>query len=146
MNLTLVRVSQSAESTQGTLMLPLGNTLLHTLELPWIPAQTPGGVHDKSCVPLGTYDLALHNTPKHPRSFALVNPSLGVIHEPDPKYPHARVACLLHVANTPAELLGCIGIGLHCGKDCLYESRSAYVDLQEQLPWEAGHTLAIIAV
>lgn len=144
MNLTLVRVSQSAQSTQGTIMLPFG-TLLHTLELPWIPAATPGGVHDRSCVPLGVYELALHDTPKHPRSFALVNPALGVIHEPDPKYPNARVACLLHVANRPDELLGCIGIGLRCGNDCLFESRSAYVDLQEQLPWEAGHTLGIIA-
>lgn len=144
MHLTLVRVSQSAQSTQGTILLP-SNILLHTLELPWIPAATPGGVHDKSCVPLGLYELALHNTPKHPRSFALVNASLGVIHEPDARYPNARVACLLHVANTPDELLGCIGVGLRCGDDCLFESRSAYVDLQEQLPWEAGHTLSIIA-
>lgn len=143
MNLTLVRVSQNRECTQGTLLLPRGE-ILHTLELPWIPAVTPGGMHDHSCVPLGTYQLAPHNTPKHPQSFALVNPELGVIHEPDPQYPAARVACLIHVANYPVELLGCIGVGLSCGVGMLNASRAALAEFKDQVPWETGHTLEIV--
>jgi hypothetical protein len=142
-NLTLRRITQTPECTQGELVLPEG-TVLHTLELRWIPALVPGGMHDHSCVPLGLYQLALHNTAKHPQSFALVNPALGVIHEPEAGYPTARVACLIHVANYPVELLGCIGVGLSCGVGLLNASRAALAEFNAQVPWVRGHTLEIV--
>lgn len=143
MNLILQRTSHATDCTQGTLQLPAGS-VLHTLELPWIPNPgAPGGEPNVSCVPAGTYQLERHNTLKHPKSFALVNPELGVIHEPDPDYPQARVACLIHVANRVRDLEGCIGVGLECTTGCIMKSRSALTQLQAQLPWENGHTLEI---
>ena len=141
MNLTLQRLV-SVGCTSGRLF---GNgILLHTLELAWVPEDGfPGGMPDRSCVPAGVYELALHDTPKHPRSFALVNPDLGVIHEPDPAYPNARVACLIHIANVTAELEGCIGVGLSAVGCTLYSSAEAYAQFQAAVPWVTGHTLTI---
>jgi hypothetical protein len=142
-NLTLERTSRTPECTQGVLELPGGFTL-YTLERTWAPdASFPGGEPDVSCVPAGVYELALHDTPKHPQCFALVNPALGVIHEPDPAYPNARVACLLHVANYPSQLEGCIGVGMSAEPCVISQSTLALSQLKANVPWVAGHTLMI---
>jgi hypothetical protein len=125
-------------------MMLLPDSELYTLELPWVPeADYPGGAPDRSCVPPGIYQLALHDTAKHPKSFALVNAALGVIHEPDAAYPNARVACLIHVANFPRDLEGCIGVGTASGEDCIRNSVIAYGEFTRAVPWIAGHTLTI---
>lgn len=126
-------------------LLSFADTTLQTLELPWVfSPDHPGGEPDKSCVPLGVYDLALHNTVKHPKSFALVNPNLGVIHEPDSDYPNARTACLLHVANTVSDLAGCIGLGL-AGHNCYISSSVlACKEFYLAVPWLEGHTLEVV--
>lgn len=143
MNLRLQRTSSNANCTQGSLVLPDG-TVLHTLELPWLAAAaSPGGRPDVSCVPPGVYQLKRHDTVKHPKSFALVNPELGVIHEPDPAYPYARTACLIHVANRTRDLEGCIGIGEGCGDCLLFDSRLGLRKFQDQVPWMEGHFLEI---
>lgn len=143
MDLTLKRTSRTDACTQGTLALPSGLEL-HSLELTWLPdPDFPGGMPDKSCVPPGIYQLALHDTPKHPKSFALVNIELGVMHEPDPAYPNARIACLIHVANFPAELEGCIGVGMTAGSCEIWESAIALAHFKSEVPWQAGHTLTI---
>jgi hypothetical protein len=87
--------------------------------------------------------LVLHDTPKHPKSFALVNPNLGVIHEPDITYPHARVACLIHRANYLRDLEGCIGVGMAATDCMLSASRLAFDHFNAQVPWVEGHTLEI---
>jgi hypothetical protein len=145
-NLVLQRISDNGIATQGTLALP-GGPVLQTLELPWIsdPLST-GGMHNMSCVPRGTYDLVLHDTPTHPKTFALSNPQLGVVHEPDPAYPNARVACLIHVANFPGELEGCIGLGLNAGENCVWESADALASFKVRVPWVIGNTLQILPV
>jgi hypothetical protein len=140
-NLTLQRTSENATCTQG--VLTADALTLYTLELPWVPDAYPGGTPNESCVPAGVYQLVLHDTPKHPQSFALVNPDLGVIHEPDPAYPNARVACLIHIANVTAELEGCIGVGLSAVGCTLYSSAEAYAQFQAAVPWVTGHTLTI---
>ena len=143
MNLTLQRTSHSAQCTEGTISLP--NAVLYSLELPWISEEGfPGGWPDRSCVPAGEYALALHNTQKHPKTFALVNRDLGVIHEPDASFPNARVACLIHVANTVEDLEGCIGIGVSHGACYVSSSGIAFSYLRTALPWVTGHTLNII--
>lgn len=145
MNLTLQRTAQSNECTQGILSLP--GSVLYTLELPWIDdPDFPGGEPDRSCVPTGVYALALHDTEKHPKTFALVNEDLGVIHEPDASRPNARVACLIHVANFPNELEGCIGVGTATGTCTVRSSRMALEEFKEAVPWEAGHTLTILTI
>jgi hypothetical protein len=142
MNLTLQRTSQTSGGTIGMMMLP--DSELYTLELPWVPeAGFPGGAPDKSCVPAGIYQLALHDTARHPKSFALVNRALGVIHEPDPAFPNARVACLIHIANFIRDLEGCIGVGTATGDNCVLNSVIAYGEFTQAVPWVAGHTLTI---
>lgn len=143
MNLSMRRIIQNDKCTQGTLTLP-DQSDLQTLELPWVPdPNCPGGHPDVSCVPPGLYQLVLHDTAKHPRSFALVNPDLGVIHEPDPQFPNYRVACLIHVANFPAQLEGCIGVGMTTGTCEISQSAIAFAKFNEQVPWTTGHTLEI---
>lgn len=145
MNLLLQRAAQTEVCSTGNLVLPTNGVQLRTLELPWIPDPAfKAGKPDVSCVPPGMYDLVLHDTLKHPKSFALVNPDLGVIHEPDPSYPTARFACLIHVANEVQDLEGCIGIGLTSTGPCsIGASRTALEIFQRQVPWVLGHTLEI---
>jgi len=144
MDLELQRISSGPDCTQGVIVLP-DSTVLYTLELPWVPEDGfPGGAPDRSCVPAGKYDLALHDTPKHPKSFALVNRDLGVIHEPDPTFPNARVACLIHVANYVSQLEGCIGVGLAYSHCEISSSAAALALLNKFLPWVAGNTVNIV--
>jgi Family of unknown function (DUF5675) len=125
--------------------------ILQTLELPWVPDPNgaPGGHPDTSCVPCGTYQLVLHNTAAHPETFALVNPALGVYHEPGdiPAGHSGRFACLIHSANLVTQLAGCIGVGLTRswlgGEPDIADSVNAFTELKEAVPWEAGHTLQI---
>lgn len=142
MKLLLQRLSRTLVCTQGSLAFM--DRLVRTLERPWIPSlASPGGQHGISCVPAGTYDLLLHDSELHPRTFALSNALLGVLHYPDARYPDARVAILIHVANQPVELQGCIGVGMNAGNCSLIESRVAYQQLQSTVPWTLGHTLLI---
>lgn len=141
--LILTRSTLFTACTRGVMSLP-DLQVLYSLELPWVPNATGEGVHLISCVPKGLYQLVLHDTEKHPRSFALVNPDLGVIHEPDPRWPNARTACLLHVANELKDLEGCIGLGM-TGNGCtIGQSRIALDAFNRQIPWVAGHTLEIL--
>lgn len=134
----------SEACTPGKLLLPNG-VQPFTLELPWVfDLAYPGGHPDISCVPAGLYDLVLHDTLKHPKSFALVNRALGVIHEPDPTFPNARTVCLLHVADTVADLEGCIGLGMLRAGPCVIRSSVTALEIfNRQVPWVTGHTLEI---
>jgi hypothetical protein len=86
----------------------------------------------------------LHDSPKHPRTFALSNPALGVIAELDPERPNFRSDCLLHVANYPEQLEGCIGVGISAGDCMINSSAAAMAQLNAAVPWVAGHTLQIL--
>lgn len=155
MILTLMRepVQPNPDCTLGLLMA--ADLVLSVLERPWIPSSTcKGGTKHLSCVPLGTYTLEVHDTPKHPRTFALVNFDLDVVHQegddndPDPD----RVACLIHPANFVSQLEGCIAPGLRHAKApegtvggyMVVNSRDAFARLMARIPWENGHTLRIV--
>lgn len=148
MNLTLTR-DYSGACTLGRLIA--GDLTLQTLERPWV-AYPPYlcGHPDTSCVPSGVYELVLHDTPKFPRHFALVNPSLGVYHETVPAGQIGRVACLLHVANDVEQVEGCIALGLkreYVGDQWMVlNSRDAYAAFEAAVPWVSGHTLTITGV
>lgn len=144
MNLILPRDSDNGVCTLGTLQI--SGTLLQTLERPWIPGP-PGGTKGVSCVPPGLYRLVCHNTEAHPRSFALVNEALGVYHYDVPAGEQGRTACLIHVANRPEELRGCIALGLGRDGNSVLQSRIAVDRFYSALPWVDGrHTLEIRGV
>lgn len=141
--------------TLGLLLLPEADLALVTIERPWIPATAGdlGGMKGKSCVPLGTYRLERHDTPKHPRTWALVNWELDVVHqEGDDHDPDAdRADCLLHPANYVDELEGCIAPGTRTevapadrGGFCVRDSRIAMDKLRAVLSWTNVHTIEIV--
>jgi len=156
-NLQLVRDFTAQTLTLGTLSIPVFDApalVLQTLELPWLPAVgSPCGRPDLSCVPAGSYELALHDSPAHPHTFALVNPANGVYHNPGdvpnpPPFPLVRTDCLLHVANYVEQLEGCIGVGLGrgirpTGEQMITMSANAFDELRSAVPWVEGHTLTI---
>jgi hypothetical protein len=145
MNLLLVRDLDNGRCSLGTLQL--NGATYQTLERPWIGA-APGGVKGISCVPRGTYRLVRHDTEAHPRSFALVNEALNVYHlQPAPGH-DGRTACLIHVANKPQELRGCIALGMERFQEgdewTIRRSRLAVDRFYAALTWaDALHTLEI---
>lgn len=152
MNLLLVRdpLFCCLARTFGTLHWADDQIVLQTLERPWVPWDSgPGGHPLISCVPEGTYDLVLHDTPEHPQTWALSNPALGVYHEPGdvPAGAMGRTACLIHSANLVEQLAGCIGVGLTRstldGEPDIASSVNAFTELKEAVPWIDGHTLTI---
>lgn len=149
MNLLLQRDVAATTYTYGT--LEVATLVLQTIERPWVPDPLgPGGMPDASCVPVGTYDLVMHDTVSHPRTWALVNPSLAVYHEPGdiPPGTRGRSACLIHAGNLAVQSEGCVLVGLSrselLGEPDVALSQAALAKLHEVLPWENGHTLTIL--
>jgi Family of unknown function (DUF5675) len=147
MILTATRDHQDANCTLST--LPVGSVNFDILELPWRPNPPAlcGRLSD-SCVPVGTYQLVLHNTMAHPHTWALVNPAIGIYHEPgditDGEV--ARYAVLLHEGNFPKDSLGCLLIGrsreLVNGAWMVTDSRNALAAFKAAVPWQE-HTLIV---
>jgi hypothetical protein len=150
-NLLLRRDYRTDLCTQGVLSFstPQDDFVCQTIERPWIPLPGyKGGLSGKSCVPPGVYNLEVHNSEAHPRTWALVNPDLDVIHYEDPQRPALRALVLIHVANYARELRGCIGVGRlrtidSQGTRMVTDSRLTMAELQRMLPWTNEHTLEI---
>ena len=69
-----------------------------------------------SCVPEGNYQVIHHSSAKYPNVLALINPDLNVYYQPGPGVPETgRKAILIHPANVPADLAGCIATGTDIG-------------------------------
>ena len=115
--MNLVRRLKTADETLG--ILTVGGKTFHIIEQP-----DNHDMPDHSCIPLGAYTLVPHISGRlHEmdgvtplRTWALVNPGLGVTHSPnDPVrggigYPH-RSECLIHPANYASQLEGCLAPG-----------------------------------
>lgn len=149
MRLLLRREPAHPDCTLG--LLTVGGLALCTLERPWIPSPTcKGGLKGKSCVPAGIYRLEMHDSAKHPKTWALVNHDLDVVHfEGDDHDPDDdRATCLLHVANFVTQLEGCIAPGLTAtlvnGQYMVTSSTRAMDRLRSVVPWSNEHTLEII--
>ena len=99
----LLRTYQD-DRTLGQMTLENG-TVFHTMERPWLNNQS-----QVSCIPEGVYKLAL-------RDSSVVN---RTTHGSHPKgwevtdVPN-RTFIMIHIANFPHELMGCIGIGMRHG-------------------------------
>lgn len=103
-----------------------GSALCYTVEREW-----NNNLPSLSCVPAGTYRLKRHKSPKYGFCFALECPSVGVtIYGPS-----QRTHCLIHAANFPHQLEGCIapGIEMHSDKWGVANSRTAMNKLLEIL-------------
>jgi hypothetical protein len=100
----------------------------------------------KSCVPAGSYQLVPHNSKKYGPVWALVNLQLGVAHERTDGV--KRYACLIHRANWPKDVVGCIGVGRHkflpiIGELGVPNSRECIEELRQWLRYDDTHTLHI---
>jgi len=138
--ITLTRDLDDGRSTLGVLLV--GGIRYQTIERPWRDNQS--GI---SCVPPGRYRLERHNSEAHPRTWALVNPDLHVVHWEDSAHPDWRSLVLIHVANYARELRGCIAPGLSRAtfEDTwqLVSSRRAMQAIQAAVSWTNEHTLLI---
>lgn len=151
MKLLLIRELKSDTCTQGRLSFstPGEDFECYTMERPWIALPGyKGGLSGKSCVPPGVYNLETHSSEAHPKTWALVNPDLDVVHWEDPYRSGVRSLVLIHVANFARELRGCIAPGRVRTKDAslvpmVAQSKLAMADIQRLMPWTNEHTLEI---
>jgi len=152
MNLQIIRHAYLPDATLGRLIV--GPLVLWTLEEGWRRdpdgpgGQKRDGALRESCVEDGEYDLVPHSGSKHRNVWALVNPKLGVWHwqEDIPAgQKWGRFAVLIHVANSIADIEGCVGVGLRADpqRAYVYESGAAIAKLREILGTGERHRLTI---
>ena len=113
MNLTLRRLTFNGTSPTYGVLINDTQPICLTLELPWKDNQ-----HMISCIPPGTYAV-IPNTPEKP--WRLV----GVTD---------RTEIDIHVANSCADILGCIGLGLQFGTNIILRSVDAVNYLKTIVP------------
>lgn len=114
-----------------------GELMFYTVERPW-----KSNEKSVSCVPAGRYELEPYSSDKHPDCWALKNEALGVT----PYGPSQRTHCLIHVANFPHEVEGCIapGMELHPASWGVARSRDAMEKLRVLLGNGGGWVLDVI--
>lgn len=155
MRLTLVRTYKGSDCTLGEMTvtdLSAAELLkVKTIEKPWVPSKVSlGGEKGRSCVAPGLYRLECHNSEAHPRTWALVNPLLGVVHWPIEGNELDRTVVLIHPANYASELRGCIAPGINTYEDpargvrMVTKSREAMKAIQNLLTWSDDHDIKII--
>jgi len=97
--------------------LQVGGVELYTVELPW-----RGNERNESCIPPGRYNYQRHDSPRFGETLWLRDVP-------------GRSEILFHVANSPADLDGCIGPGLDYGwwsdrgELAVWDSRTAMDEL-----------------
>lgn len=137
MHLTLRTHNIDGIGSFGKLTLD-GQVVAYTCEREWLNNKPR-----VSCIPAGEYRLIPHISPKFGLSYGLENPELGVtLHGPS-----KRTRILIHAANFPYELEGCIapGVGWHRSGWGVRESRRALYHLNDLLGLnnDCEHTLTI---
>ncbi|MDF2183474.1 DUF5675 family protein [Grimontia hollisae] len=125
------------DGTFGTLHREDGSQVCVMAERPWL-----NNAKSRSCVPEGTYHLLPHNSPKFGVCYALEAPTLGVT-----RYgPSLRTHILIHKANTPGQLQGCLAPGVNFGELhgewAVMQSTAAFDSLMTELGGEPA-TLTI---
>ena len=113
-DLLLERKPTTATETEG--FLSFDKEILATMERPWIPADTPGGLPFESCIPDGIYKLIPHTRPDGKEVVALVNEELGVYYQKEDR-PNGvgRYLILIHIGNWVSDIVGCVAPGLSKG-------------------------------
>lgn len=95
----MTTVSVEGIGTYGRIVSPNGIEICKTVEREW-----NNNRQSNSCVPEGLYELLPVDSPKYGKCYCLVNADLGVTH----KGPSQRTHILIHAANWPRQLQGCI--------------------------------------
>lgn len=126
MNLILERHSYSPVGTFGRLFT--GHGILHTVERQWL-----GNKPYESCIPEGVYDVIPYSSAKYPDVWELQDVP-------------GRSKILIHVANYPREVEGCIGLGMGFYNDPMgvSKSRDAIQSFREIMHGVDKFTLEII--
>ncbi|WP_434357409.1 DUF5675 family protein [Parasalinivibrio latis] len=123
--------------TYGTLHREDGSKVCCITERAW-ENNAPG----KSCVPEGTYTLYPHQSPKFGKCYALEAKALGVTRQG----PSLRTHILIHKANKPSDLQGCLAPGVDFGfvgnEWAVINSKAAFDALMRELGGEPA-TLTI---
>lgn len=96
----LIRQAYFPWGTFGVLMVC--DHFWHITEPPWSDNKP-----FKSCIPEGHYEVVKHDSPKFGRGFAVIGEGVGLNKGED-----ARYAILIHAANWPDQLEGCLAPGL----------------------------------
>ena len=97
---------QESSGTFGTIKSLDGTKTWYTAERSWF-----NNMPNVSCIPAGRYQLVFRESPSKGLRAHLHAPSLGVLKEPDGENPALRTYCMVHPANLPEEVHGCVGLG-----------------------------------
>jgi hypothetical protein len=127
--LRLERMAYLDEGTFGKLYLPNGK-LFFTVERPWLD-----NLPRVSCVPEGTYPLIRDYFDRGGyETFQVMDVS-------------GRSQILIHVANWPKDVEGCIGVGLglDLGNFMVTSSRLAFRAFMESLPGDEERQIQIVS-
>lgn len=123
----LNRKPSTPEGTFGDICDVNGLIICDTCELSWLNNEP-----DKSCIPLGKYNVIRHNTDEHPNTWQLQNVP-------------GRTGILIHNGNTERDSLGCIivgnGRGTVNGLPAVLHSDNTLAQLQKE--WPDNFTLTI---
>lgn len=133
----LRRFRSDKEGTFGT--LELDGHVFFTVEKPW-----KNNEPFVSCVPEGEYSLIPHGPYGNDEAvLCLVNNDIGVTHYKEPN--SKRYACLIHTANYPKDVSGCIGLGDNYdpNRNMVLNSRQSIIDFYEIISPHETHELKI---
>jgi hypothetical protein len=131
MNLALIRKWFTAASVTGEFFIR-EEFQCFSLELP-LTFEEKENVPQKTCIPEGTYEIELYPS-KH---FKRMLPILKDVKK--------RSGILIHPANEPHELLGCIAVGKYRGRDYIGQSRVAFDELFQKIQFgmDSGEIITI---
>lgn len=148
MIITVTRRAQDIDSDYGVFgLLEVDGAIAgYTTEQPW-----RDNAKGRSCVPAGEYELLPHNSTKYGPVVVLSNPDLDVYpyegDVPEAKRGVARATCLIHAANWPDQLQGCIAPGAKItmigGKLGVTSSAATLGRLRQRWGDRRGHRLIV---
>lgn len=131
----LRRFRSDEVGTFGT--IEVGGKVFFTVEKPWKDNKP-----FESCVPEGEYQLVPHGHYKNDGNvLALVGETVS--HYEDPNF--KRYACLIHTANYPKDVVGCIGLGrdYKANLNMITESRKSIKEFYSIISPNETHKLTI---
>ncbi|TOE34579.1 DUF5675 family protein [Vibrio parahaemolyticus] len=117
--------------TYSTLHRTDGSKVCCVVERSW-----QNNAPSKSCIPEGSYTLFPHKSPKFGECYALESKDLGVTRQG----PSLRTHILIHKANSPKQLQGCLAPGVDFGfvggEWAVMNSTAAFNNLMAELGGE----------